>query len=95
MATRTHTTPRGVARRSRALSGGAHRPRRRSPAPLTRAEMRARLELLVERVLAMLDDLDGDPDLEPDAEGEAEPDEASAQHLPLSARRARCGRAIA
>lgn len=44
---------------------------------------RARIEALIERLIATLDAMDGDPDLEPGAEAEAEPEEASAQPAEL------------
>ncbi|UFN48123.1 hypothetical protein LPC08_19205 [Roseomonas sp. OT10] len=50
-------------------------------------EGRAEAEDLVERLLARLDALDGDPDMEPNADGEAEPDEASLHPVTLAADR--------
>jgi hypothetical protein len=37
---------------------------------LSPATLRQNIEASIERLLAMLDTLDGDPDLEPDADGE-------------------------
>ncbi|UFN49398.1 hypothetical protein LPC08_01765 [Roseomonas sp. OT10] len=51
------------------------------------AAQRAALESIVARALAMLDALDGDPDMEPNADGEAEPDEASLHPATLAADR--------
>jgi hypothetical protein len=67
---------------------------------LHRADQRATLHAIIERALALLDALDGDPDLEPEAI-EAEDDEASRQPVtlapawvrPVAIRSARGGRA--
>lgn len=79
------TTPRRV--RLRLMSGF-----RRRPAPLTTAELRARLEAIAAeaidaagQAIALLDELDArHADMEPDVEGEAEPDEATAQPATLA-----------
>ncbi|WP_158600885.1 hypothetical protein [Teichococcus wenyumeiae] len=39
---------------------------------------------MIERLIARLDAMDGDPDMEPDHDGEAEPDEASLQPLTMA-----------
>jgi hypothetical protein len=41
------------------------------------------LEAAAERIIAVLDALDGDPDAEPNYDGEAEPSEASRQPATL------------
>lgn len=45
------------------------RPRLRAPQP-SPLHLRQLLEQTIERLIALLDDLDGDPDQEPDADGE-------------------------
>lgn len=67
MATHAHTTPAAPARRLPLLPAGRARRRR---LPMTPAELRARLEAIVEDALAALDRLDGDPEAEPDFDGE-------------------------
>ncbi|UPG72899.1 hypothetical protein MVG78_01490 [Roseomonas gilardii subsp. gilardii] len=47
------------------------------------AKLRHQLHVIIERALALLDALDGDPDLEPEAI-EAEDDEASNQPVTLA-----------
>ena len=62
--------------------GGSRRRRDRAGVTLD-ARTRARLEEAAERLIALLDALDGCPDAEPDHDGEAEADEASAQPITL------------
>ncbi|HEV7266382.1 MAG TPA: hypothetical protein VGN83_15895 [Falsiroseomonas sp.] len=45
---------------------------------------RARITAAVERLIAVLDQLDGDPDLEPDADDDDGLDEASLQPVTLA-----------
>lgn len=84
----TTSTPfrrrRGAARAARDLiraPGVAPRARRAATIPL---DLRARLEALVDGILALLDAMDGDPDMEPDDDGEEDVTEASAVPLTLA-----------